>query len=281
MATSGRYRDYQHVIFTKNEGVTELRIHRDGGPWIWPGMRPHLEFIDAFREVTADPETRVVILTGTGDVFCTIKSATSGCERSSSVEWDDSWRHTSYPSTWDSGWYGGSYPDRWDNVWWEGTHVLSAFLDIDVPVISVVNGPAWVHSEMPLLADLVIAADTASFADHAHFARDFVPGDGVHLVWMHLLGTIRAKHFLLTGRTILAQEALELGLVSEVVPAAEALERGWELARQLARRPYPLLRYTRAALNTELRKLMGSALSHGLALEGLGLFAKLAEEPNP
>ncbi len=281
MAVRGRNRDYEHIVFTRADGVTEIRIHCDGGPWIWPGYRPHLEFADAFREVTADPETRAVILTGTGDVFCGLKPMDGAAppDPTRALAWDPSWRERSYPETWDEQWYGGPYPKRWDPAWWEGANVLTSFLDIDVPVVSVINGPAWVHSEMPLLADLVVAADTASFADHAHFARDFVPGDGVHLVWLHLLGTIRGKYFLLTGQTIGAHEARQLGVVSEVVPAADALARGWELARELAARPRPVLRYTRAALNIELRKLMGAALSHGLAVEGLGLYSKALDGP--
>ncbi len=254
MTAGSRRRDYEHIAITRDAGVTELRIHRDGGPWIWPGIRPHLELVDAFREVTADPETRVVILTGTGDVFC-------------------------YPDMDPTTGRVREFPDRWhDAVWWDGAHVLQTFLAIDVPVVSVINGPAWVHSEMPLLADIVVAADTASFSDHAHFPRDVVPGDGMHLVWLHLLGSTRGKRFLLCGETIQAEEALALGVVSEVVPAADALARGWELARDLARRPRPILRYTRAALNLGLRELMASALSHGLALEGLGVYAKAALE---
>src|SRR5262249_49559386 len=151
-----------HIVFTTSDGVTEVRIHCDEGPWIWPGTRPHLEFVDAFREVTADPDTRVVILTGTGDAFCALREmdAAEGSKGYSTdpVAWSERWRERAYPATWDAQWYGGPYPERWDNVWWEGAQVLSSFLDIDVPVVSVVNGPAFVHSEIPLLADIVIAA---------------------------------------------------------------------------------------------------------------------------
>src|SRR5437868_15398138 len=54
-------------------------------------------------------------------------------------------------------------------------------LNIEVPIISAINGPAWHHSEIPLLCDIVLAADTAQFQDSAHFNSDVVPGDGMHI----------------------------------------------------------------------------------------------------
>jgi enoyl-CoA hydratase/carnithine racemase len=53
--------------------------------------------------------------------------------------------------------------ERIDRIHWEGRHLLTKLLDIEVPIISAVNGPAWRHSEIPLLCDIVLAADTAQF----------------------------------------------------------------------------------------------------------------------
>jgi enoyl-CoA hydratase/carnithine racemase len=72
-----------------------------------------------------------------------------------------------------------------------------------------------------------------------------------------------------------AQEALDLGVYNEVVPAAEVLPRARELARDLASKPLPFLRYTREALNIGERERLLAGLSHGLALEGLA-FADVA-----
>ena len=64
-----------------------------------------------------------------------------------------------------------------------------------------------------------------------------------------------------------------LGVVSEVLPADRALDRGWELARDLARHDDVTLRLTRAALTQQLKRLLTDSLHHGLALEGLGAHA--------
>jgi enoyl-CoA hydratase/carnithine racemase len=68
-------------------------------------------------------------------------------------------------------------------------------LNIEVPVISAINGPEWRHSEIPLLCGIMLAADTAEFQDSAHFASDVVPGDGMHIVYPLLLGMNRGRLF--------------------------------------------------------------------------------------
>ena len=53
------------------------------------------------------------------------------------------------------------------------------------------HGSAWRHSEIPLLSDIVLAADTAAFQDSAHFPNSLVPGDGMHIVMPLLLGILQ------------------------------------------------------------------------------------------
>jgi enoyl-CoA hydratase/carnithine racemase len=114
-----------------------------------------------------------------------------------------------------------------------------------------------------------------TIADKAHFGTGSVPGDGVHLIWPYLLGPRRAKYFLMTNQVLSAAEALQLGVVNEVVPAAQVHDRALALARGFAEKPLPFLRYTREALNAFEREHLLNALSHGLALEGIS-FADVA-----
>ena len=120
------------------------------------------------------------------------------------------------------------------------------------------------------MCDIVLASDTAAFQDSGHFVSGLVPGDGMHVVYPMLLGLNRGRYFLLTGQTIGAQEAKDLGLVSEVLPQPELLPRAWALAEQLAQQSDLVLRYTRVATTQVVKRAMLDILGYGLALEGLG-----------
>jgi enoyl-CoA hydratase/carnithine racemase len=245
---SGRYR---HVRMRRGaDGLLELQLHSDGGPLVW-GAGPHTELGHCFGDVGGDRANRAVLLTGTGDSFI---------------------------AALDKSWVGEMTPLKWDEIYRNGRRLLQALLDVEVPMLAAVNGPATVHAELALLCDIAIASDDAVFRDAPHFRYGTVPGDGVHLIWPLLLGMNRGRHFLLTGRRIGAEEALELGLVAEVVPRAQLLERARELARDLLRQPDITLRYTRQALTQVLKRMLASDLAHGLALEGLGAWAHWPRE---
>ena len=151
-----------------------------------------------------------------------------------------------------------------------------SLLDIDVPIVCAVIGPALRHSEMPLLCDIVLAAEEATFQDGSHMLWGGVPGDGLHVVYPLLMGLNRARYFLLTNQTLSAQQALTLGLVNEVLPREKLLPRAWELAEQLAQKPPLVLRHTRTLLVHSLRRQMHELQGYGLALEGL---ANLDDRP--
>ncbi|HEX2173003.1 MAG TPA: enoyl-CoA hydratase/isomerase family protein [Dehalococcoidia bacterium] len=235
---------YQTIRMERREGILQLTFHTNGGPLQW-GLLPHEEFPQAFRDVGSDPENKVVIMTGTGDAFSGPRPAGGGGMR--------------------------SRPREWDKVYWEGKHLLMSLLDIEVPMISAINGPALRHSELPLLCDIVLASEDTEFQDSAHFPNGMVPGDGMHIIYPLLLGMNRGRYFLLTGQIIGARQAQELGLVAEVLPRESLLPRAWELAEQLAQQPPLLLRYTRVLLTQQLKRQMHDLLGYGLALEGMSV----------
>jgi enoyl-CoA hydratase/carnithine racemase len=162
-------------------------------------------------------------------------------------------------------------PDEWAELGWESNRLLTNLLAIDVPMISAVNGPAARHAELPVMCDIVLAAENASFQDSAHYAGGLVPGDGVHVVFPMIMGLNRGRYFLLTGQVLNAQRALEYGLVNEVLPREKLLPRAWELAREIMRQPEMNRRYTRLLLTEQLRRQLNELLPYGLALEGLAI----------
>jgi enoyl-CoA hydratase/carnithine racemase len=242
--------DYQHgwnhiQVEDLGDGVLELRMHTDGGSLVWAGP-PHRELPELFAAIAADRDVRVVILTGTGERFIGFapKGARAMAER-------------------------GVPAGAWDRVLWEGKRLVMNYLDIDVPVIAAVNGPAVAHSELAVLADVVLASETATFQDGPHFPSGLVPGDSMQIIWPLLLGHNRGRYFLLTGQELSAREAHQLGVVGEVLPPEGLMPRARELAAQLAARDPHLLRMTRHVLTHRLKKVMLEELELGLAVEGL------------
>jgi len=139
-------------------------------------------------------------------------------------------------------------------------------------MIAAVNGPALIHAELAV-CDIVLAADTTEFQDAPHFPMGLVPGDGVHIEWPLILGPNRGRYFLLTGQKLAANEALELGVVNEVMPRDKLLPRAWELAREICKRPSLARRYARVAMTQMLKQAMLDGLGYGIALESLGMMA--------
>jgi enoyl-CoA hydratase/carnithine racemase len=117
----------------------------------------------------------------------------------------------------------------------------------------------------------VLAADTAMFQDSAHFTGGLVPGDGMHVVYPLLLGVNRARYFLLTGQTLDAKRAYDLGLVAEVLPPQELMARAWELAKSIAKQPRSLVRQSRAVLTEQIKVYAQQYLTFGLYAEMLAL----------
>lgn len=240
-------RAFRNIHFERRGGVVEIRLHTNGGPLKWGALEGsvHGQLGEAFRDLARDPELRALILTGTGEAFCVDMNVEE------------------LPTT-----VGGA---EWSRLMREGRELLMGFLDIEVPVISAINGPVHIHAQLPVLADIVLAAESAEFADGAHFAHGVVPGDSVHVVWPMLLGVNRARYFLLTGQRISAREALALGVVNEVLRPERLRERAWELAADLEKKSAVVLRNTRTALTQAIKQRMFAELGHGLALEGLAI----------
>ncbi len=97
----------------------------------------------------------------------------------------------------------------------------------------------------------------------------------MHIVMPMLLGMNRGRYYLLTGQTLSAQEAKDLGLVAEVLPQDKVLARAWEHAEALVQKPTLLLRYTRLMFAEYIKRRMQDLLGYGLAMEGLALMETL------
>jgi enoyl-CoA hydratase/carnithine racemase len=237
------YRDsFPNARLTRSKsGVLEVVLHTDGGTLIFDG-HTHEQFVELFHAIGSDPNNRVVILTGSGTAFM----------------------ETISPEGFDF-----FTPQGYDKIYREGRKVLMNILDIEVPLIAAVNGPARLHSEYVLLADIVLATPSTVFQDKPHFEFGIVPGDGVHLLWQEAIGTIRGRYFILTRQELDARTAKEWGAVNEIVAPDKLLLRAREIAEGLTKLPPLTTKYTRIALTQKLRRIIDEGVTLGLALEGI------------
>jgi enoyl-CoA hydratase len=149
----------------------------------------------------------------------------------------------------------------------DGKAIVWDLLDIELPIVAAVNGPAvGLGASIALLCDVIFLADTASIAD-PHVRVGIVAGDGGTAIWPLVLGPARAKEFLLTGDRVDAADALRMGLVNRVVPAAELLDAARAFADRLAAGAPLALRYTKLAVNKWIKDVANTSFDVATALE--------------
>ena len=243
MTTPAYFAKYENFTITRNEeGVLLVRFHTNGGPLTFTGQT-HEDFPALLEDIALDGDNKALVLTGTGDYFM---------------------KDIDGPSL------GEIFkPAAWEKTRVEGAKVLQRLIELPMPVIGVANGPAIIHSEYLLLADIHVASEQATYGDFPHPAFGITGGDGVQVVWEEIAGTARAKWLLWTGESIDAKTALEWGVVSEVVAHERAVERGLEIANGLAAKPALYRSLQKQTLNRNLRKRIVQDVPFGMALEGL------------
>ena len=252
--------DYPHIKMERSEeGILLMQLHNgEGGEFEW-SFDNHHELGFSWRDVGADVENKVIILTGSADAFLrreylsVDKVDREGMDDPAkrAVEWIDAHSH--------------------------GKRLEFDLLEIEQPMIAALNGPCTIHAEIPLLCDIVLAAEHTVIGDHVHFNFGLVPGDGVQALYPLLMGLNRARYFMLTGQELSAQECLDLGLVNEVLPQDQVLPRAYELARYILTHKPMVVRLFRPTLLQQVKRLFLDSVSHGLMIEGM---AYAAESPD-
>ena len=140
-----------------------------------------------------------------------------------------------------------------------GKQLIWDMLDVEIPIIAAVNGPAMgLGATIALLSDVIFMSDDAVIGD-PHVRVGIVAGDGGTAIWPLALGPALAKRYLLTGDPISATEALAMGLVTHVSPAADLEQDTMEFAQRLASGAPLAIRYTKLAVNTWMKTVLATA----------------------
>jgi enoyl-CoA hydratase/carnithine racemase len=225
-----------NVLYEKRGGIAYVTLNRpkvlnalDAATWA--------DLRSAFEDARADSSVRGVILTGAGD-----RAFIAGADISELAHVDA---------------YEAEESSRF------GQDVLNLVENLGKPVIAAVNGFALGGGcETAMACTIRIAAEHAKFGQ-PEVQLGLLPGGGGTQRLPRLVGKGRALQLILTGETISAQEAWRIGLVNEVVPAANLIARAEAVLRQIAANAPIAVKYSLDAAN----KGLDTSQSEGFALE--------------
>ena len=240
-------RHYEFLDIVRHDGVAVVTIDR---PERLNTLHPaaHAEMEAVWPDLAEDDAVGAVVLAGSGSCF------SAGGDVKDMLE---------QVSTRPDGGSGISIA--------QARRLVHGMLDFDKPLLTAVEGRAYgLGATIALLADLVIASETARFSD-PHVNVGLVPGDGGAAIWTLLVGPHRAKEILWFGRVVEAQEAAKLGLVSRVVPEGQAVAEALRLAGELLRQPALAVRGTKASINAWIKVQFASMFETSLVHEQVTL----------
>jgi enoyl-CoA hydratase len=230
---------YKYLLVDRRAGgVTVVTMNR---PEILNAVNweMHEELERVFVDLDEDKDVRAIVLTGAGRGFC------SGGDQKSLDK-------VAIPS-----------PTR------SGRHLIRNMLEVEVPIVAAVNGAAvGLGATLALMCDVIFAQSTARFAD-THVTAGVVAGDGGAVIWPLLIGPARAKHYLMTGDFISAEEAVSMGLINRVVREGDVREVAIEYAEMLASGPREAIAWTKYSINKIVKEYANLLLDTSLALETL------------
>ncbi|HLF41263.1 MAG TPA: enoyl-CoA hydratase-related protein [Acidimicrobiia bacterium] len=236
---------YEDIRYEKDAGVATITIDR---PEVFNAFRAQTveELLDAFRDAWADRTIGAVILTGAGPkAFCT------GGDQSA--------------KTTGGGYGGNARSDLGIDI--EDLH--TAIRDIPKPVIAAVNGYAIGGGHvLHVICDITIAADTARFGQVGPKVGSVDPGFGTAYL-ARVVGEKRAREIWYFCRQYSAEQALGMGLVNAVVPAAELMTTARAWADELLERSPTAIKLAKASFNAASEHIRGIA---ALGMAGLALY---------
>jgi len=228
--------NFQNIKFDKHDQIATVTINR---PEKLNALNMAVmgELRDAFTAIKDDAEVRVALLTGAGEKAFVAGADIAELDKNNPVE-------------------AKAYTHK-------GQAVLDLIENLGKPVIACINGYALGGGcELALACTFRIASENAKLGQ-PEVKLGIIAGYGGSQRLPRLVGKGPALQILLTGEQISAQEALRIGLVNEVVPLAQLLSRGEEIAKKIIANAPLAVQYTLEAVN----KGMEMPLAEGLFLE--------------
>jgi enoyl-CoA hydratase len=233
--------DFQTMHIARDGHVLTVTIDHPGSPMNAVDATLHHEFGELFRMLEQEADARVIVLTGSGRAF--------------SAGGDMGW----FPELRD--------PARMHALRREAKQIIWDQLDIEIPIVCALNGPAvGLGASIALLCDVIVMAERAAIID-PHVQVGLVAGDGGAAIWPLLVGPLAAKRHLILGEPLTAAEALRLGVAAEMCTAADldASARAW--ADRIAAQPPLAVQGTKVSVNQQIKQALLISFDLSTSLE--------------
>ena len=228
---------FETILYEQDGGVLTITLNR---PERLNAATDTLlqELESAWKQAVRDDSARAIILTGAGRGFCAGQDLASVQER----------EHTGT---------GVSYGAHLRHTW---NRVIYRMTSLPKPIICAVNGvAAGAGMSLVLASDLRIASENANFLQ-AFVNIGLIPDSGSTWTLPRIIGPTRAMEMMLTGRKVPAQEALEWGMINQVVPADQLMEEARALAESLAAAPTRAIGLIKRAVDAAATRSLAEAL---------------------
>lgn len=240
---------FEEILFEKRDRIALLTLNRPEVRNVLSGERMIREFEEACSRVQGDEDLCALILTGAGTAFSAGGNVKEMQEK--------------------AGMFSGD-PARLRENYRNGIQRIPLALHrLDVPTIAAVNGPAiGAGCDLACMCDIRIAGDKARFGE-TFVSVGLIPGDGGAYFLPRVVGFSKACELAFTCRVLDASEALRIGLVSEVVPQEELMDRSLEVAREIARQPARTLRIAKRLFSLAQGRTLEETLELSAAFQAL------------
>lgn len=244
----------QDARLTLEDRVATLTLDRDDLRNALTGTALIDDIVDTIQWANQSANVSVLIITGSGRAFC----AGGNIKEMQYREGD----HRNGP-------FGGSALEL-ERKYREGIQRIPiAIHKAEIPIIAAVNGPAiGAGCDLACMCDIRIGSEKATFGE-TFVNLGIIPGDGGAWFLQRLIGYQRAAEMTLTGRLVHAEEAVQLGLMMEQVPAEQLMSRVMTLAQQMAAKPPHALRMSKRLMKQAQRHELPDFLELCAAWQGM------------
>lgn len=237
------YEQYTELGLQLDDGV--LRITLRGAPENYISPRAHKQLSKLFRQLAGDDDVKIAVITGEGEYAFSLGGEIAAM--------DDMIRN----------------PGRWMESMAEAREIILGILDCDKPIIARINGHAiGLGATLALCCDISCMVDGAKIGD-PHVKVGLAAGDGGAMLWAQLAGLVAARKHLLTGEPLKGAAAVAAGLVTETASRDDLDAHIDRWIQRLGSTSATALKFTKRALNADLRQRAHSAMDAMLGMQTL------------